>query len=236
MAGVYEIVVSRVLLYAFGPLGTRHLLLVVLTLVVAALAVGYALLTPLQKARLRATLAGARLELVFVAAASAPLLAAVTLPGVPGWLRWVLVVVAVGVMLASRLWKVAAWPDVAAVSLVAISVIALVGLALEEQEDEPSKPTVGVVLPKAKVVVLESVEADADAVVIVVEASKAADDVPITYAPARHSGTTRSYLEEGKQGDDVVIDVERGEAEVAAGAMLADVVGAKRIYVMPAAG
>jgi hypothetical protein len=213
------------------------------------------MVTPSLKARLRVE----RRHLLVVGVATTAIALAVTVPGLPGWLRWGLVVLALVVTVASRLWKLAAWPDVVVASLIVIALIALGAQFFAEPEDTQSDP-VAVVLPKAKVTILAApepgepgesgdsgersepaepavaVEAGADVIVIVVEPTKSADDVPITYAPTRHKGKAREELREGQASADVVLEVERGEADAGASALLADVVGATSIYVMPASG
>jgi len=197
-------------------------------LVVAAVAVG--LLPPTVQRKATTKRGVAAVSVVVLAAAA--LVFAVLYPEFPGWVRWMLAIVSILLVLAGRAWGQTAWPDIAVASLIALAVAAGIAEAVTEPEPADDPPTVIFELQNDKVTVLEAIEKNGKAILLVVEPTKLADNAPISYESARYPATVSDVLGVGKPSGTVAVTLERGAKDSNAQAFSADLTAATKIYVM----
>jgi len=151
------------------------------------------------------------------------------------WARWLFVVLAIALMLAPRLWGRVVWPEVAVAFVVSVSVGAAWTahyLINHPQRDEPSRVafTLG---DDVTVRALADVSASADAVLLVVEPEKQADDEAISYTSTPYKAKLISAITTGEVTREITVAIARGAKDANVSAFSADVAAATVVYVLP---
>jgi hypothetical protein len=153
------------------------------------------------------------------------------------WARWTFVALALALVLLARRWDRVVWPEVALAFLVSVAVGAgaEAHYLVNHPEDEPDPPLMEFRLEPAEVpvTVLGDIDAGGEAVVLVVEPEKEADNKPLSYTSTRYAATATAAAAAGTPSGEVHIAVERGEEDANASAFSGDLEGAVRVYVAP---